>query len=72
MRTETDFSAATWHQIEMREIDFPNRSFDLYVDRALVAADVPFWTNAPSVDELRLYSVSAASTAYFDHIELWQ
>jgi hypothetical protein len=38
----------------------------------LVAAGVPFWTNALYADQLLLYSVSSGSVAYFDEIELWE
>jgi hypothetical protein len=71
-RTETDFEDDTWYQIEGRDIDYTERRFDLYVNRQLVAARVPFWTNAPFVDQLLLYSVSAGSVAYYDEIELWE
>jgi len=71
-RTETPFETHTWYQIELRDIDYDLRRFDLYVDRRLLARGVPFWSNALGVQELRLYSVSSGSTAYFDAIELWQ
>lgn len=71
-RTQTRFEPATWYQVEGRDIDYTARRFDLYVNRQLVAARVPFWTNAPLVDQLLLYSVSAGSIAYYDEIELWQ
>jgi hypothetical protein len=71
-RTEIDFEDDTWYQIEGRDIDYTERRFDLYVNRKLVAARVPFWSNAPFVDQLRLYSVSATSVAYYDEIELWE
>jgi hypothetical protein len=71
-RTETDFEDDTWYQIEGRDIDYSERRFDLYVNRELVAARVPFWTNAPFVDQLLLYSVSGSSVAYYDEIELWE
>jgi hypothetical protein len=70
-RTETAFSANAFYQIELRDIDYERRSFDLYVDRVLVAGRVAFWSNVPAVSEVRLYGVSGGSTAYFDAIELW-
>jgi hypothetical protein len=60
-----------WYRIELRDIDWTHGAFDLYVDGAPVGLGLALPENARSVDELRLYSVSAGSTAYLDAVELW-
>lgn len=61
----------TWYRIELRDIDWTVGTFDLYVDGEPVGLGLALSENARTVDELRLYGVSAGSTAYLDAVELW-
>ena len=70
-RVEAPFVVNTWYQIELRDIDWQQGVFEVYVDGNLIAAGVAFTGAAPGVDEVRLYSSGAASTAYVDAIEFW-
>jgi hypothetical protein len=71
-RTQVNYLANTWYQVEFRDIDWTTRKFDVYVNRRLVAYRFSFWTNALNAAKLSLYAVSAGTTVYFDDIEFWQ
>ncbi len=71
-RTEKIVSAETFHQVELRNVDWSARRYDLYVDRVSVATALPFWSNAFAADRLALYSVSKGTIADWDEIELWR
>ena len=70
-RSEVPFDLDTWYRIELRDVDWARSEFDLYVEGALVGRRLAFGQGASSVNELRLNSSSAGSTAYFDAIEFW-
>lgn len=71
-RIEIAFNALTWYQIEGRDLDYAAQRFDLYVNRQLVQAGVPFRASAAYLDRLVLYSVSSGAITHIDEIELWQ
>lgn len=71
-RTEVEVAQGDLHQVELRNIDWPAKTYDLYVNRELVGAGLPFWTNAFSVDRLSLYNAGGGATAGWDEIELWR
>ncbi len=70
-RAAVEAESDTWYRIELRDIDWTRGTFDLYVDGVPVGLALALPEAAREVDELRLYSVSAGSTAYFDAVELW-
>jgi len=70
-RTDIVAAAGVFHQVEFRNFDWNAHTYDLYIDRVLVEADLRFGSNAFSVDRLSLYSVSSGSVVYWDEIELW-
>jgi hypothetical protein len=72
VRFETPYTVDQWHQVELRDIDWPNRKFDLYVDRRPIALGVGFWYFASALDEIRIYSVSGGSIVHFDALEFWE
>ncbi|MGL5888858.1 MAG: SprB repeat-containing protein, partial [Bacteroidia bacterium] len=60
--------AATWHKIELRNINYTTRIFDIYVNNALVQANFPFRsTTISNVSRIHLYNFNSA-TAYWDHV----
>jgi hypothetical protein len=71
-RTEVEVKPGTWHQVELRGLDWAAHSYDLYIDRKLVGRGLPFRSPATGVDRLSLYSTSAGSISRWDELELWQ
>jgi hypothetical protein len=59
-----------WYRIELRDIDWSDATFDLYVDGASVDRRLSFASAGPA-NTVRLGSSSPGSTAYFDALELW-
>lgn len=57
-----------WYHIEMKNIDYVNRVFDIYVDGALIYTAFPFRsTTINTMTVMHLYNF-AGGTAYYDHI----
>jgi hypothetical protein len=67
---QTPFARDTWYLVELRDVDWLERHFDLYVDGVLVGRHVGIFDDAHFPDEVRLFTYGAGS-AYFDAIELW-
>ena len=60
--------AATWHKIELLNINYTTRTFDIYVNNVLIQANFPFRSSTiSSVSRIHLYNFNAA-TAYWDHV----
>jgi hypothetical protein len=64
------FTRDTWYLVELRDVDWIARHFDLYVDGVLVGRHTGISSNANLPDEVRLFTYGAGS-AYYDAIELW-
>ncbi|MCB9233334.1 MAG: T9SS type A sorting domain-containing protein [Bacteroidia bacterium] len=64
----TPCTASTWYELEMRNIDYVNRRFDIYINNALIQANYGFRsTNMSDMDRIYLYNISSM-TAYYDEI----
>ncbi len=70
-RVERSVAVDRWYQVELRDIDWDLNVFDLYVDRVMIEARVPFKEAADAVDEIRIYSASGPSVVHLDDLELW-
>lgn len=72
-RVSVPITANTWVRIEMRNIDWTKRSYDLYVDCARVAESLPLGFDAgDDIDRLDLFNnlhdTSAEPSVWFDEI----
>ena len=60
--------ANTWYHVEMRNINWVNRTYDIYIDGVLRQSAWPFRTSTmTSMDRIYLYNI-ASMTAYYDEI----
>jgi hypothetical protein len=58
-----------WMHIQLRDIDWDERTYDLYVECDRVADDVPFWSDsAPNVHSLFLRNLYPTDSAHFDQV----
>jgi hypothetical protein len=64
-------TATTWYHVELRNIDWTARTFDLYVNGVSVAPARPFSGTSTSVGRVELFSSTISYTAYWDEIELF-
>jgi len=70
--TNYDYAATanTWYFIELKNIDWTNKTFDIYIDGALQTTGFPFRDNTQnSIDEIHLYNFSNG-TGYWDRIQV--
>jgi hypothetical protein len=62
------YAADTWYQIELRDIDWTGKHYDVWVDGLLRATDVPFRdTSKTSIGRIDLYNYQD-SEAWWDEI----
>jgi hypothetical protein len=62
-------SANTWYKIEVKNINWTNKTFDIYIDGVLKHTSFGFInTDVTSVSQISLTNYSSGSTAYFDDI----
>ncbi|HHZ64189.1 MAG TPA: choice-of-anchor D domain-containing protein, partial [Flavobacteriales bacterium] len=63
-----------WHHIELRNIDFTSKTYDLYLDGALMIPGQSFYnTGITSIDEINLYKYyndASSPDVYFDNIQI--
>lgn len=65
-----NLSTNSWHKIELRNIDFGAKTFDIYVNGNLHASNVLFYNNmATGVNRVNLYTQNTA-TYYFDDFRM--
>ncbi|PCJ79766.1 MAG: hypothetical protein COA57_15385, partial [Flavobacteriales bacterium] len=65
------YSANQWYQIELQNIDWTAKTYDLYLDGVLLVASLSFRdVSLTSVNEVHLYKWTSTSTAYFDDITI--
>ncbi len=63
-------SPDTWYFIELKNIDWTNKTFDIYIDGALQTTGFPFRdNNQNSINEIHLYNWGTG-TGYWDRIQL--
>jgi hypothetical protein len=70
----TTISTSSWYHIELRNIDWTARTFDLYVNSTSVATGAKFAGTSTSITRIELYNTYYSSTtsypAYWDEFEL--
>ncbi|MCB9273928.1 MAG: hypothetical protein H6564_07795 [Lewinellaceae bacterium] len=60
-----------WYFIELKNIDWDNKSFDVYINGNLVQADFPFRSQAStSVSRVYLYNLTLNATTKYDDIKI--
>jgi hypothetical protein len=63
------FSRNEWMHVQLRDIDWEQHTYDLYVDCERKADDIPFWSDAvDDVHSLALRNLFPTDSAYFDQI----
>lgn len=64
-------TANTWYHIEMRNINWTAKTYDIYVDGVLGQANFPFRSqSSTNIDRVFLYNFSGSATAYYDDIDI--
>jgi hypothetical protein len=70
----TSLTVGTWYHIELRNIDWTARSFDLYVNGVALLTGVKFMGTSTSITRIELYNTEYSSTtsysAYWDEFEI--
>ena len=60
-----------WYFMELRNIDYDNKEYDIYVDEILIQSDFPFRSQSSSnVSEIHLYNFSGSLNANYDEIDI--
>jgi hypothetical protein len=61
--------ANTWYHLELRNINWSTRTFDLYLDGNNATFGVTFAGTSTSINRIELFSSVATYTAYWDEIQ---
>jgi hypothetical protein len=64
------YAADTWYLVEMRNIDWTAKTYEIWVDNVLRSASVPFWYARNAVTRIDIYNYHR-STACYDYIVLY-
>jgi hypothetical protein len=59
-----------WHHVELRNIDWTARTFDIYVDGTLAAAKAFPTTYGTSVGRIDIFNPGSTATTYWDEIDV--
>ncbi len=60
-----------WYFIEIKDIDWTNKHFDIYIDGNLIQSDFPFRSQASTdIAQVHLYNFSSGSTGNWDDINI--
>jgi hypothetical protein len=59
-----------WHQVELRNINWSARTFDVYFDGALATSKSFPTTFGTSVGRVDIYNTSSTFTTYWDEIDV--
>lgn len=63
------YSANTWYTIELRNINFTTKTYDIWIDNVLGVASHPFRSQSTTaVDRVYLYNLGTSITATYDDI----
>lgn len=66
---EMSTTANTWYHVELMNINFTTKTFDLYINSVLVQSGYAFRsTGSTSVDQIHLYNYDTGSTGYYDEV----
>lgn len=64
------YTVNTWYKIELRNIDWATKTYDIYINNVLGQANFPFRTQSSNdVDRIYLYNL-ASMTASYDEVEV--
>lgn len=64
------FSANTWYHIEMRNINWVAKTYDIYINGTLQTSNFPFRSTASTnMSQVHLYNLSALNS-YYDNISI--
>ena len=65
------YSANQWVTLELKNIDWTSKVFDLYVDGSLIISSLTFQnTGISQINKVHLYAWSSTSTCSFDEIQI--
>lgn len=66
--TGTDVSISTWHQIDVRNVDWVAGTYDIYVDAVLAQSGAVMSTSSSYEDYIYLWNVTGTSEVWIDNI----
>ena len=66
------YNADTWYKIELKNIDYTNHTYDVYVDDAPAITGQTINNNADAFGAIALYNIDAGSQFYYDDILIQQ
>ncbi|MBN2351646.1 MAG: hypothetical protein JXD23_03680 [Spirochaetales bacterium] len=66
------YAADTWYKIELKNIDYTNHTYDVYLDDALVISGQTINAAADAFGAIALYNIDAGSQFYYDDILIQQ
>jgi hypothetical protein len=66
----SSYATDTWYLVEMRNIDWTAKTYEIWVDNVLRSSSVPFRYARNAVTRIDLYNYSP-STACYDYIVLY-
>jgi hypothetical protein len=64
------YTVATWYHVELRNIDWTLRQFDLYMNGVVVVTAAKFSGTSTSISAIQLYSSNVSVPSYYDEIQL--
>ena len=65
------YNANQWYFIELKNIDFTAKSYDLYIDNILITSSAAFRnTTLTAVNEIHYYNWSSSDNSYLDDIQI--
>jgi hypothetical protein len=67
----TGITCTQWRHIELRNINWSLRTFDLYIDNALVRAGTKLGTTGSSISRLDLFVFQPGNIGYWDQFEFF-
>jgi len=68
--TGYDVTIGTWHLIELKDVDFTNGTYDIWLDSSEIASDVSMQTTALTTDIIRFAIYSGTAEVWVDDIVL--
>ena len=64
-------SLNTWYFIEIKDIDWTNKHFDIFIDNVLIQADFPFRSNSSNhVNQVHLFNLNGGANAVANYDEI--
>jgi hypothetical protein len=66
----TNVTCTQWRHIELRDIDWTARSFDVYIDGALIRTGTKFGGTGTAIAPIELFVYDTTSTGYWDQLAL--